>query len=607
MNIVGKNKCTGCKACQDICPTDAISFSVDKEGFWYYKINEKLCINCNKCIITCPETNKYQSDMEEPKIYAAWSKDNKRRLNSTSGGLFYSFAKLFLENGGYIVGCQYSKNYKSAYHTIISDKKDLDKLMGSKYFQSDTEGIYKQTKELLENGKKVFFTGAPCQVAALYKFLNKKYSNLLTMDFICLGINSPRAFSCYVEEQEKKHKSKVSYVQLKNKIKGWNSLATYMEFENGTRYLADKDKDSWIRGYIKEFLYIRPSCYTCQYKGTPRVSDISVGDFWGIKNVSKGNIYKGVSAVLLNSEKGKEYFLSIQSIIEYRESTYDDLKKGNPALEETAKISKGRKVFFDYLDKYPFSKAIRKSCSDKKQFNLNLYENIFKIKKENPIEFLKDSNLLDSIDISKFFYFNYFCKCIERDDNVYLIPYKNSIIDLDPSSKIIIKKKNIEVGINKLQKSKSETHLRLGKNAKWISKRGAGIFYNVIIEVCDNATFESGFFTVNGGSVIVCAKHILFGENVMMGRNIIVYDSDHHQILDENNQIKNNPKEVIIGDNVWLTSNVTVLKGVNIGSGSIIGAQTLVTKSLEKNAFFVGGNTAKLLGKNAKWSRKRVF
>ena len=258
MNIVKKNKCTGCKACGDICPTDAISFQIDKEGFWYYKIDDELCIHCKKCIVACPEVNKYQSKMQEPEIYAAWSRDNEKRMNSTSGGLFYSFSKYVLDMGGYVVGCQYSTDYKSAYHTIINNIKNLDRLMGSKYFQSDTKGVYKEVKKLLDKGEKVFFSGAPCQVAALYQFLGKEYPNLITMDFICLGINSPKAFSAYVEEQEKKHKAQVSYIQLKNKIKGWNSLATYMEFKNGRSYLADKNEDPWIKGYIKEFAFILP-------------------------------------------------------------------------------------------------------------------------------------------------------------------------------------------------------------------------------------------------------------------------------------------------------------------------------------------------------------
>lgn len=606
-NIAEHSKCTGCKMCADICPTGAISYSLNREGFWYPKIDHLKCVNCHLCERMCPQNREYRSDKRYPEIYYAWNRNDKVRLKSTSGGLFYTFAKQVIEQGGYVVGCRYTENFKGAYHVIVDDFDSLGQLIGSKYFQSDTEHIYEKTREALEERRKVLFCGTPCQVAALYQFLGKAYAELITMDFICLGINSPKAYEAYITEQEKKHKAKVSYVQLKNKKQGWLSLASYMEFQNGKSFLADKDEDWWIKGYIKENLYMRQSCYQCQYRKIPRVADISVGDFWGITKVSKSNLFKGISAVMINSENGSLLFDSVKQDLFYREKSMEELRKGNIALEESPRASENRAKFFDLLDKMPFSKAVRRCSVEEKNFHLELNRHkIPRICKERSFEYLKENKLLDKIDIKNFIYYNYCSSNIERDEGVYLIPYKNSIIDLDATAKIYIRNKNIEVGINKLRKSRAETHLRMGKNAQWISKRGAGMFYNTVLEICTGAKFESGFFTANGGSVIVCAKHIVFGENVMLGRNIIIYDSDHHQILDENNKVKNYGQDVIIEDHVWLTSNITVLKGVRIGKGSVVGAQTTITKNLPSNAFVVGSGSSRVLNQNANWSRKTV-
>ena len=610
--IVKHDKCTGCKACGDVCPTKAISFRNDGHGFWYPNIDMNKCISCGSCERVCPQRKKYQSSNEEPTVYAAWNKDERIRINSTSGGIFYAIAKSVINKRGWVVGCRYSEDYKSAYHETVNNLSDLEKLMGSKYFQSDTGNIFIRTKNLLEDGKEVLFCGTPCQIDALSTFLDKKYDNLVTMDFICLGINSPKAFRAYVEEQEKKHKSKVKYIQLKNKIEGWQSLASYMEFENGQTYLANKDKDWWIKGYIKENLYMRESCYHCKYRQIPRIADITVGDFWGITGVSSRDLFKGVSIVMVNSKQGNKLLELARHDLTIKASSIEKGKNGNPALFYDAKQSENRNSFFSDLQKVSFSKAVRKNCKERndlavliKRYNLPT-DSIARMVEERPLLFLKDNNYLGKIDLKSFFKLNYCSKNIIRDKNVYILPYTNAVIDIDSTAKIYVRKKNIEIGINKLTKSKAETYVRLGKKAVWISNRGAGLFYNTVLEIGRNATFESGFFTANGGSVIICAKRITFGDDVMLGRNIIVYDSDHHQILDENNNVKNHSKEVIIDDHVWLTSNITILKGSHIEKNSIVAAQTVITKSIPKNALVVGNGSFKLLNQKANWSRKNV-
>lgn len=614
--IIEHNRCTGCKACENVCSFGAICFECDSKGFWYPNIDEEKCTNCGACVAICPQKNKHNTENSIPRVYSAWNRDDSIRMKSTSGGVFYALAKTVISQGGVVVGCAYGKDYKSAYHKIVDKLEDLEEIVGSKYFQSDTNDVYKRVMEFLKQDKLVFFTGTPCQISAMKMIAGEMQRNLITMDFICLGINSPLAFKSYVEEQEEKHKSKVKLVQLKNKINGWESLGSYMEFENGKTFLADKNQDWWIKGYIKENLYMRSSCYDCIYRTIPRTADITVGDFWGITGVSKKDIFKGVSIILTNSEKGKLLLKDAKEELFLKETTLEKGEKGNPALFNNPLLSNRSNVFFRDLKKYPFSKAVRRNSQEQKKINLDTFkfdkinipiEKLDVFVKENPLAFLRENGYIGKVDISSFIKLNYFYSNIVRDRNVYVIPYLNSIIDIDPTAKLFVRRKHIEIGINKLKRSKAETLVRLGKKAVWVSNNGAGLFYNTVLDLCKNAKFESGFFTANGGCAIVCAKHIVFGDDVMLGRNIIIYDSDHHQIMDENNNVKNHSKEVIIEDHVWLTSNVTVLKGSHIEKNSIIGGQTVITDDIPQNALVVGGSKARIINQKANWSRKTVI
>ncbi len=362
--ITSYEKCTGCKMCADSCPTGAIGFQFDKEGFWYPEIRKDKCINCGKCVNVCPQNKQSSGNMKKPAVYSAWIKDDKIRMNSSSGGVFYALAKNIIMQGGYVVGCQYGNNCKSVYHSIAHTVDDLEKFIGSKYLQSDTRRIYKKVKRLLDLNKLVLFCGTPCQVAALYEFLPHTYSKLVTMDFFCMGVNSPKSFWAYVTEQERIHNSDVRYIHMRNKKQGWQNFGIYMEFKNGKTFQANKDEDFWLKGFLEYNLYIRPSCYQCKYRKIPRIADISVGDFWGIRTVSRQNLFKGVSAVLINSEKGKDVFENIQEQLKCKSYDLQEVLKGNSALEKPPAYFEQREKFFDLLYRVPFSKAVRK-CGTK--------------------------------------------------------------------------------------------------------------------------------------------------------------------------------------------------------------------------------------------------
>ena len=600
---ISKEKCTGCKMCADVCPVDAIEYKTDEQGFWYPDVNYDKCIQCNKCLKVCPSLNMKQVTRgNQPKVYAVWSKDDENRITSTSGGVFYEIALQFIKRGGVVAGCAYSDDWKSAYHMLAHNEEELKKIKGSKYFQSNTEGIYKEIKKALEEEKKVLFCGTPCQNAALQMYLGKKAEKVYYMDFICRSINSPKAFKAYLDELENKYKSKITEVHLKDKTRGWQSLASKVSFANGKYSLEDKNTDWWVRGFIYNDLYTRESCYHCKYKVLPRIgADVTIGDFWGIKNQTTNDMFKGISVVLINNERGKEIFDMSSDAFEIQEKNIEDVLPGNKALLQNPEKTAKQKKFFKLLTKKPFSYCVKKciKSSKIKKIYRRIRRNGGKI-----YRFLKNDNQISRL---KFLFYNYMCKNVVREGKGKIIPYKNAIINLDKTAKIYIKGGDLEIGINKLTGSKAETHVRIEKNAVWEAKGGCNLFYNTVFEIKPNAKFVNGFFSANGGSVIIVEKKMTFGEDVMIGRNVIVYDSDFHKIKDKDGKCINQPKEVIIEDHVWLTSNICVLKGVTIGKDSLVTAQTLIRKDIPPKSIVSGGASGKVIGEASEWSRERIL
>lgn len=210
-------------------------------------------------------------------------------------------------------------------------------------------------------------------------------------------------------------------------------------------------------------------------------------------------------------------------------------------------------------------------------------------------------NFYRSINFISYIYLNYFSKNIIRNGKGKIIPYKNSIIVLESNSKIIINDNDLLIGTNKLRKSRAETLIRLRNNAQWFVNKGAQISYGTTIEILKNAIIDSNYFTMNSFGTIVCAKKITIGNDVMIGRNVIVYDSDFHEIVDGANRTIS--KEVVIGNHVWLATNVTVLKGVTIGDESVIASNTIVSKDVQAKQLIISDNKQLVVKENISWRR----
>lgn len=356
--------CTGCYACSNICPQKAIELCPDQKGFAYPQIDDEKCVHCGVCDRICPTLNNKNSNIDkvDVDVYACWTLDKRIRFESTSGGFFSMLALEVLENGGHVCGAIYDDIYHIS-HTIIDSVDDLGKIRQSKYAQSDIGRSFVEVRSHLNDGKVVLFCGTPCECAGLKNFLGHPYDNLIVCDFICRGSNSPKAYKCFVESLESKYKSKCLRVWFKNKKYGWNRFSTYLEFENGKKYLKDRYTDYFMRGYLEKSLFLRPCCEDCRFKSHKNFSDITMGDFWGIEQYTTNNDTNGgTSVVFLNSKKGEEYFKKIAPQLYYEKHSYEEVLRANPSLEKSVKRSKDSDRFLADLDSNDFCDNIKKYC-----------------------------------------------------------------------------------------------------------------------------------------------------------------------------------------------------------------------------------------------------
>lgn len=362
IKIKDKKNCTSCCACYNICPKNAITMQEDEEGFKYPVVDKNKCIKCGLCTKVCPIINNNLKLIrnKKPSIYAAWSKDNFTRLDSTSGGIFSELAKVIYKKGGYVCGAVFN-NENLVEHKLSNNIKDLDNIRSSKYLQSDINDIYKKIKEKLIDNKLVLMCGSPCQINGLYNFLGKEYEKLYTCDFICRGMNSPKIFKGYIRSLENKYKSKVKKIKFKNKIHGWHNFSTRIDFENGKTYIGGRYVDSYMVGYLKYNAFMRPSCYDCKFKGLPKKSDITLADFWGIENIApEMDENKGTSMILINSEKGKDLLNKISQKIIFKQIKSDEIFNENVCNIYSPEMTSSRKKVFENVNKMTYDELSHK-------------------------------------------------------------------------------------------------------------------------------------------------------------------------------------------------------------------------------------------------------
>lgn len=365
INITDKKKCCGCAACIQKCPKHCITMHIDKDGFWYPVVDTSVCVNCHLCEKVCPYIQQGQEKIPR-KVYAAYSKDEQIRELSSSGGIFSILALRILENKGIVVGAAFTNDWQVSM-IAISNKNDIGRLRGSKYVQADTCDTFREVEKFLKGGKMVLYSGTPCQIKALKLFLRCSYDNLITIDVACHGVPSPGIWKEYLNDVIRTAQrdiggggtelsslnlmSMIKGIKFREKSLGWRRFRIVF---NMTDSICHGNKNFEISSihrqnpYFNAFnssLIIRPSCTSCPAKHGRSCSDITIADFWGIENVApQMDDDKGVSLVLINTEKGEKLINSID--LNKVECCYSDALRYNAGLRENTTFHKKREEFF---------------------------------------------------------------------------------------------------------------------------------------------------------------------------------------------------------------------------------------------------------------------
>lgn len=606
INITDKSKCCGCCACIDVCAHQAITLKTDIEGFWYPVVDKDKCIECGLCDKICPELNIEtikKNDSPKPiKTIAAIHRNMRVRWDSTSGGAFSALADAMYRQGGYVSGAIYNDDF-SVRNYISNNPDDLVKIRSSKYLQSKAEGVYAEIRTLLRKGEKVLACGTPCQMAALRSFLRKDYENLIIVDFICRGVNSPKVYRKYLDSLERKHGGKVVYVKAKNKELGWRNLTRKVVFDNGATYYGVSMDDDFRRGYHTN-VYCRPSCYTCQYKGFPRIADITIADYWGIEKVDlnlDNNI--GTSMILLNSKKGEKYFELVKEDLEYKETKFESILAGNGALTSPLSTPKiNRTEFFEDLDKGTFEDVTAK------YFPLTPQKVGITRRIKN---FVKKLLLFKNIYGLSFKAYYYYLKINHRKNTTKAVgcdfyTAAGTVYDIHPTAKITLNKSIIfgNIGVKGMRlptclKMTAGTTLEIHDGP--LTRYDTGPYnlrYGAYIEIVNGGKLTIGQGAANVGLTIMCAKEVTIGNGVRIGRNVSIRDWNGPHVIVNDTYVNHAP--VKIGDHVWLCTGCSIMPGVTIGEGSVVATNAVVTKDVPPRSL-VAGTPAKVIKSNIEW------
>lgn len=335
INITEKKNCCGCTACESICAHNAITMQPDALGFLYPIVDANKCVKCGLCDKVCQFHNDYKryDNFDVPLVYGLRLKENGQLMCSQSGGAFWGIAQHIIGNNGIVYGAAFESSWRVT-HQKATTADELERLRMSKYVQSDMRGVYKLVKEDLKNGNTVLFSGTACQVAGLKAYIPAKmHTNLICIDIICHGVPSPKIWEDYIKYLEARYKSRIVKACFRDKRFGWHGAKETFKFENGEEAARETNNRLYFSGITK-----RVSCANCKFTNLKRVSDITVGDFWGIPKDSpyeKDN--KGLSLALINSDKGLELFNNIKEKFIIEESNTTDCLQ--PQLKYPSRVS----------------------------------------------------------------------------------------------------------------------------------------------------------------------------------------------------------------------------------------------------------------------------
>lgn len=345
--------CVGCTACVHICPKHCIEIKKDFNGFAYPDVFRSAdCVECGLCEKVCPVLVDRSEINEFPSAYAAISHDDLIRKESSSGGIFTELAKRIISQNGVVYGAAYNERFE-VYHCCVDNTADLQKLRGAKYSESNLGNTFTDVLARLKEGQLVLFSGTPCQVAGLKSFVRKDYDNLFCVDFICHGVPSPMAWKAYVEYRAKSDSNgELPFnINLRSKNTGWSryQYSNVFEYKNGKQHSVLSSQSLFMKLFVGDYIS-RTSCETCKFKGYNRVSDVTLGDFWGIWDIDpEMDDNKGTSVVFVHSDKGQALWNKIKSEMKYKEVSLEQASQQNPSMLKPSKANLNREIVLEKI------------------------------------------------------------------------------------------------------------------------------------------------------------------------------------------------------------------------------------------------------------------
>ena len=351
-------RCTGCGACASGCPRDAIAMERDKEGFSYPVIEPDTCIRCGHCTAICPILHE-REPKPLPAAFAAWNQDDSIRRDSTSGGAFTALADYVLEGGGIVYGAAFDGR-QHLRHVACFRKEDLWRLRGAKYVQSDLGETFREIRTALES-RTVLFSGTPCQVDGLYRYLGRRPENLITCDLVCHGVPSPGVWEDMARSIEQRRHKGLQAVRFRNKVTGWKDSHFTTVYDDGSVDSAPLFRTEYGRAFGRA-LFLRPSCHRCAYTNLNRPGDFTLGDFWGLRpDELPEQQEKGVNLLLVNTAHGSHIFDQLP--LSRQAFPIERAVAGNPRLASPIEQPPDRTAFFAAYALEPFDQVRKKFCA----------------------------------------------------------------------------------------------------------------------------------------------------------------------------------------------------------------------------------------------------
>lgn len=594
INITNIRDCCGCKACGDICTHNAIKFKSDDEGFWYPVVDIASCVDCGLCERVCPVNHSdslKNGNFKNPQTIIMQHKNVAERFNSTSGCVYPEIASWFLQKGHYVAGHIFNDDF-SVRGYVTNNIDDLQALRTSKYLQSDMAGVYKKVKQLLLKGEKVLFSGCPCQIAAIKTYLNKDFENLLTVDFTCMGIDSPMVFKKYIESLEKRYNSKVVFFKSKCKETGWRDLTNKMIFESGKTYFGTRSVDPNLKATFLD-IQMRPACFECKFKGLPRIADITIGDYWHRPSIKEYEIddNTGTSYYIANSLKGLDFLENIKDQFRTQAINVDVIIKGNPyMLTCLPEPNIDRTAFYRDVKERDFTDVVNE-----------LFEKVNRKNKTKQIIFqilraFKRLHLNPYLCL-RYIYYNFFNSRVKIDhSNSSLLMYRNFDIKIEKGSVLTVS------GFCSLGKdSVSNSRIKIKKNSQMHIDKLTTEGGSVNIIVGENSKLRLGHRTILAeGTHISCLKQIIIGDYSYLGRNSYITDNNDQIVrLDSDNLLI---EPVNIGAHCYIGHNTLVKRGSIINDEVIVEDNSTVDGNIPPRVV-IRGNPAQIINKNILWKK----